>query len=205
MSELLKALGDIDRIRQRVAEAAEFRGYGPATIAATGTLAVAAALLQQAWFAKPLDRHAAYLALWIGTAVLSVLLVAVEMLARTRRIHTCIANEMLHMAVEQFLPALAVGVLLTIAMVRFVSTSFWMLPALWQIVFSLGIFASCRFLPRLVALVGGWYLVTGLVLFSLADARAISPWAMGLPFGVGQLLAAGALWRGAEEDRDAIV
>ena len=38
-----------------------------------------------------------------------------------------------------------------------------MLPGMWQIIFSLGVFSSCRFLPRPMIAAGLWYLLTGLV------------------------------------------
>jgi len=54
-----------------------------------------------------------------------------------------------------------------------------MIPGMWQVIFSLGVFSSCRFLPRPVAVVGAWYLLTGLTCISLADNRALlpGPWA----------------------------
>jgi hypothetical protein len=101
---------------------------------------------------------------------------------------------MLHQAVEQFLPALATGVLLTLVVLRhYTPTTFWMLPGLWQIIFSLGVFASCRFLPRLMLIAGFWYLATGLLSLFLGNARALAPWTMGLAFGGGQLLIAAIL------------
>ena len=68
-----------------------------------------------------------------------------------------------------------------------------MLPGLWQVIFSLGVFSSCRFLPRPMVAAGAWYLLTGLVGIALGDGRAFSPWAMGIPYGAGQLLVAGIL------------
>jgi len=66
-----------------------------------------------------------------------------------------------------------------------------MLPGLWSISFSLGIFASCRFLPRPMFAVGLWYLAAGLVCLVVESGpRELSPWAMGISFGVGQLLVA---------------
>ena len=63
-----------------------------------------------------------------------------------------------------------------------------MLPGLWQIVFSLGFFASCRLLPRPMFAVGVWYLAAGLASLAFASgAHAFSPWAMAVPFGIGQL------------------
>jgi hypothetical protein len=74
-----------------------------------------------------------------------------------------------------------------------------MLPGLWQVLFSLGVFASCRLLPRATFGVGVFYLAAGLACLALArDDLALSPWAMGLPFGVGQLLAATVLYRTLE-------
>ena len=37
-----------------------------------------------------------------------------------------------------------------------------LLPGLWQVFFSLGVFASCRLLPKAVALIGVFHLVAGL-------------------------------------------
>ena len=55
---------------------------------------------------------------------------------------------MIHAATEQFIPAGVAGVLLTVVLYRFAPENLWMLPGLWQIVFSLGLFAACRSLPR---------------------------------------------------------
>jgi hypothetical protein len=122
------------------------------------------------------------------------------MFARTRRIHSGLADHMLHTAVQQFLPAAATGALLTLAIPRFAPSTIWILPALWQIVFALGIFASTRFLPRAIAYAGAWYLLTGLTLIALADNRALSPWAMGIPYATGQLLIAAILFVHAKRE-----
>jgi hypothetical protein len=45
--------------------------------------------------------------------------------------------------------------------------------------------------------VGLWYLAAGLAcLVAESSHRALSPWAMGVPFGVGQLLVASVLQSG---------
>ena len=68
---------------------------------------------------------------------------------------------MIQMAVEQFLPSVAAGTIMTLLLVRSVPSVLWMLPGLWQIIFSLGVFASCRFLSRAMVAVGVWYLSAG--------------------------------------------
>src|ERR1700744_4276342 len=104
----------------------------------------------------------------------------VEMLARTRRHHSGLADAMIHQAIEQFLPAGVAGVLLAVVMWKFAAETLWLLPGLWQILVSLGIFASVRSLPRTVALAGAWYFVSGFVVVALASrTHTLSPWTMG--------------------------
>jgi len=204
MNDLYKALGDISNIRRQVAGSTEFRGYGPATLASTGFFAIAAAAIQARLIPDPAAQMAAYLALWTATAALSIALTGVQMLTRSRRLHSALSGEMIRMAVEQFLPSLIAGVLLTFVLLGYVPGSAWMLPGLWQIVFSLGVISSCRFLPRPMIAAGAWYLGAGLAVVAIGPERALSPWAMGVPFGVGQLLTAAILWFSAREANDEI-
>jgi hypothetical protein len=202
MNDLYKALGDISSIRRQVARSTEFRGYGPATLAVTGGFAVLAAGAQAAWLPDAANHIWAYLSIWISTAILSAGLIGVQMVTRTHRMHSGMADEMIRMAVEQFLPAAGAGALMTIVLVRAVPSALWMLPGLWQVIFSLGVFSSCRFLPRPMFAAGVWYLLSGLTCITLADGRALSPWTMGISYGVGQLLVAGILYFTAEEGGD---
>jgi hypothetical protein len=200
MEELDRALADITAIRSQLARGTEFRGYGPMTVAATGFLAVAAAGIQGLWLPEPASALFEYVAIWVATAAISVLLIGIEMVARSRRIHSGLADEMIHAATEQFIPAGVAGALLTFVLFRFAPQSLWMLPGLWQIVFSLGIFASCRCLPRPMFGAGVWYLATGLASLAWASGdHAYSPWAMAVPYGVGQLFIAAVLYRSVGE------
>ncbi len=194
MPDLDKALSDILTIRSQIAAATAFRGYGPAVVAATGGLALVTAIGQALWLAEPTQHPLTFLAGWVAAAVLSAGIVGFEMQGRSRRLHSDLADAMIHNAIEQFTPAAAAGVLLGVVFVRFAPDSLWTLPGLWQVMVSLGIFASVRSLPRGVALVGAWYLVAGLGVLMLASgSHALSPWTMGLPFVIGQILMAAVL------------
>ena len=193
MNDLYKALGDISSIRRQMASTTEFRGYGPATVATTGMFAILAAAAQALWLPDPAHHISAYLGVWVSTAVFSAVLTGVQMYTRARRIHSGLSNEMLRMAVEQFLPSAAAGLLITIVLLRYVPFATWMLPGMWQIIFGLGIFSSCRFLPRPMIAAGAWYLLTGLSCLAMGGNRAFSPWTMGISYGAGQLLVAAIL------------
>jgi len=204
MTDLHKALGDISSIRRQMAESTEFRGYGPATLAATGAMAGAAAAVEAVWLPEQARHPRAYLAIWGGTAVLAAALTGVQMYTRTRRMHSGLSNEMIRMAVEQFLPAAGTGLLMSLVLACYVPSDFWMLPGLWQVIFSLGIFSSCRFLPKLMNVAGVWYLLSGMACIALGNGHALSPWTMGLGYGVGQLLVAVILFAGTPEAADEI-
>ncbi len=204
MHPLDKALGDITSIRRQVARTTEFRGYGAATLAATGLFAMLAAVAQYFLLPDPANHIGNYLRIWVTTAIISATLIGMQTLMRTRRIHSGLADEMIFMAVEQFLPSVGAGALIAIILVRFVPGSVWMLPGLWQITFSLGVFASCRFLPKPMASAGAWYLLTGLACIGLGDSRALAPWTMGIAYGAGQLLVAAVLLWGSKENPDEV-
>jgi hypothetical protein len=201
MQDLRRALEDITAIRTQMARGTEFRGYGPVTVAATGGLALVAAIAQALWLPDPAADVFGYIALWTATAALSIALIAIEMVARTRRIHRGLADEMIHAAIEAFVPAGVAGALLTVVIYRFAPQSASMLPGLWQLLFSLGVFASCRSLPRPIFAAAVWYLAAGLANLALAGGgHAFSPWAMAVPFGAGQLFIAVVLYRSIGAD-----
>ncbi len=202
MTDLDKALGDISSIRRQVARSTQFRGYGPATLAATGLFAIVAAGAQAFWAADPARHVGGYLGIWVSTAILSAGLTGVQMFTRSRRMHSGMSGEMINMAVEQFLPSAGTGLLLTIVLLRAAPDSMWMLPGMWQVIFSLGIFSSSRFLPRPIVAAGAWYLLTGLICIGMGGNGALNPWAMGIPFGAGQLLVASIIFFASKEASD---
>jgi len=200
MTELRQALDDISAIRTQVARGTQFRGYGPLSVASTGILALFVAAAQSHWMAGSNQGLKAFLDVWIATAAVAVFLSALETIFRARRVHSGLAMEMIQAAAEQFLPAIVVGLLLTVVLLRSAPQDSLMLPGLWEVIFSLGVFASCRFLPRQMFGVGAWYLAAGLVCLLIASGHhALSPWAMGIPFGIGQLLVAAVLRYGFED------
>jgi hypothetical protein len=200
MTELRQALDDISAIRTQVARGTQFRGYGPLSVSSSGVLALLVAAAQSHWMARSTQDFKVFLGVWIATAAIAVFLSALETIFRARRVHSGLAMEMIQAAVEQFLPCVVVGLLLTVVLIRIAPQDSWMLPGLWEVIFSLGVFASCRFLPRQMFGVGAWYLAAGLVCLLVASSHhALSPWGMGVPFGIGQLLVAAVLRYGFED------
>jgi hypothetical protein len=193
--ELREAMTQIAEIRLRMAQTEVFRGYRAAEVAFSGCLAFAAAGLQPYVAPEPVHQVVPYLSLWVGAAVVSALVAGTGMVMRALNPASAWRRRFTWMAVEQFVPCLVAGGLVTAVLALHAPEALWILPGLWQVLFSLGIFASCQLLPRATFGVGVFYLVSGLLCLTVARGEAaLSPWAMGIPFGLGQLLAAGVLY-----------
>ena len=193
--ELRDALEQISEIRQRMARGQVFRGYRSATTGFTALVAVLASAAQATWVPTPERDVDDYLWLWCAAAVLSLVVVGVEMGVRAARSGSALHRQMTALAVDQFVPSLVAGALVNYAIGKFAGEIVWVMPGLWAVLFSLGIFASRRFLPRGVGLVGGYYLLAGLVCLATGrDDATLRPWTMAAVFGTGQMLAAGVLW-----------
>jgi hypothetical protein len=191
MQDLDRALAEIGAIKSQLAQGEKFHGLGPTAFAATAVLAILAAVAQHIWLPIAMANVPLFLGLWITVAAVSAGVIGYEMKDRTRRLHSHLADEMIAAAVMQFLPAAIAAALLTAVITIFAPQLLWLAPGLWQMFFGVGVFASCRFLPRWMMLVGAWYIATGLASIALAQGpHALSPWSMGLPFGVGQMMVA---------------
>src|SRR5687767_141513 len=190
-----QALDHIAEIRRAVSRGQVFRGYRAQTTALTGVLAIVVAAVQPMIVPHPWLQLPLYLTLWGGLAIVSAAIFGTELVIRMRRLGSPLQTERTADAVERFVPSLAAGAILTVVYFRFLTPQSWMLPGLWAVCFSLGIFASRTLLPRGIAPVAGYYLIAGCMSLVLARGEhAFSPWAMGLTFGIGQLLAAAVLY-----------
>ena len=146
--ELRDALNQIADIREQIARAQLFRGYRSLSTGATGVIAFIAAAVQASWIEAPIDRIEQYLLVWILAAFVSIVIVGTELAIRSWRSDRTLDREMSLHAIEQFLPCVVAGMLLTIVIYEFATAAAWMLPGLWAILFGLGVFASRRLLPR---------------------------------------------------------
>ena len=193
--ELDDALRQISDIRQQMARSEVFRGYRSVTVGFSGVLALLAAAFQPQWVASPESELGRYLGLWLGVAAISLIVAGAEMAWRARNAGPGLARDRTLLAVEQFLPSLIVGALLTLSIYRGAPQVAWMLPGLWSLVYGLGVFASYRLLPAQVFWIGSYYVLCGCgcLLWGQGD-NAFSPWQMGISFGGGQVLGAAILY-----------
>lgn len=201
--ELREALSQISEIRRQMARSEVFRGYRSLTVGFSGALALLAAAYQPYFAASPETELGRYLSLWVGVAALSAIVAGGEMWWRARTTRSAMARQMTLLAAKQLLPSLVVGALLTLCIYRSAPQVAWMLPGLWSLVYSLGVFASYRLLPGQFFWVALYYAVCGMgCLLWGQGANALSPWQMGISFGGGQVMSAAILYWTLERTDD---
>jgi hypothetical protein len=191
--ELHEALGQIEAIQRQMARTEKFRGYAAWPTAFGAALAAVAAAAQPLIVPQPDDDLASYLTLWLAVAAMAGGVAAGDAWRRHLRDATT-SGVLVRLACEQFLPCVVAGALVTATIVRCAPSVAWMLPGLWAVTFSLGLFASWRLLPGPIAAVAAWYLVAGCVCLALGPTGAgLAPWTMAMLFGVGQSMLAAIL------------
>lgn len=199
--ELREALRQISEIRQQMAQTEVFRGYRSLTVGFSGVLGLVTAIMQALWIPDPEGNLVRFVGLWFATAIIGLTIAGGEMYLKARRDGPGLSRDMVTLAVEQFMPCLLVGALLTFSICVGAPQAGWMLPGLWSLLFSLGVFASYRLLPRQAFWVGVYYATCGCVcLFWGQGSQILAPWQMVVSFGGGQLLGAAILYWNLERN-----
>jgi hypothetical protein len=194
MRDLDRALTDISVIREQLAQSTEFQGYAPATLATTGVFALLVAAAQGSGCPNRSPTCACSFPVWVGTAAVCVVITAIETIRRSRRGSRWLRPAMLQSALEQFVPAIVAGGLLTMALLEVAPQDLWMIPGPLAHRLQPGRVCFAP-LPAAGGILGRvWFLGCGLACLALAaPTHTNSPWAMGIPYGVGHLLVAGIL------------
>jgi hypothetical protein len=196
------ALDQISDIRAQLAQTLTFRGYRSLTTAFTGLLGIVAAITQAMLIGNGFNDLHAYLRIWFAAAIVSLVVVSIEICWRCVRSGHQLQRELSLAAVEQFMPTLVAGALLTYVLIHGSGgENAWLLPGLWMILFAMGVFASRRLLPRSVFVIGAYYLLAGLSVLLMERGRQLEPWVMGGAFAIGQLLSAAILYFSLERNR----
>ncbi len=192
--DVTDAVERIGAIHAYLARAEEYRGYHPAALAASGLLGLLSALAQP-WMVDATD-PSAFVRYWVAVGLVCGCLAGAATVTRYLRQEDEFARRRTRTVLCQFIPCLLAGLAVTAVLARpeHVDRAVAFLPGLWALLYGLGTVATLPYLPRLAGAVGVWYLVAGGLLLHLVEGPVPSGWSVGLPFGVGQLLAATVLY-----------
>lgn len=193
MTDVSRALKQIAEIHEHLAKGEVYRGWRSVPVALSGVVGLAAAAWQSAAL-RPLEPWT-FTAYWMAVATFAIVVGCAEIAWHYVRHGTPTERRQSRRVIGQFLPALVAGAFATVAFVRLSPALAALLPGLWALLFGVGVFAARPYVPRASGWVALYYWTAGLaLLWSAQDIHTLSPWAVGGTFGVGQFLAAGALY-----------
>lgn len=197
--ELQRAISQLADIHAQISRTEMYRGFRAAHVAVTGAIAFLAALLQP-WlipFDTP-DVDVQFVLYWVCIATINVLATLGLLLYAYFFRETPLERQKSRHMLMQLAPSLIAGGMLTYLVVGHAEVILIQyLPGLWSLVFALGVFACRPYLPAATFWLGCYYLSAASLLLLYAP-HSLQPWTMGCTFGVGQLLAAGILYRDIE-------
>lgn len=188
--EIDDALKKISEIHGHLTKTELYRGFRAIPIALTGVTALVAAWLQPLVIGDASGRMFGrmFVLFWVVVAGLIALFVGVGILRNYLSEKSQVARRKTRAALGQLLPAVFAGAIVTVPIALSGGSVIAYLPGLWAIFISLGIFASRLYLPRNTGWIAAFYIVAGALLLLIADQGAsLSPWGMGLTFGIGQI------------------
>jgi hypothetical protein len=191
--EVDQALNQISQIHEHLARTEVSRAFRAIPAAVAGMIALAAPILQPG--STPLGRPTkAFVIYWVGVAIVCGLITGGGLLRQSLAGRNRTDRRHCQTVLGQFIPSLTAGAALT-AILSQEPLAIGLLPGLWAIIFSLGVFAARPFLPRAIGYVALFYFVVGtlMLLWALSGGNP-ARWGVGLTFGIGHLLTAFVLY-----------
>ena len=148
--DIHKALDQISEIHGHLVKTDVYRGYRAVPVALSGVLALAAAAVQTRIIGNGAPRS--FVLYWAVVALLGCATAAGGIIYSYVHQESQLARRRTRITVGQLIPCVVAGIGLTAMVTRSGSKSITLLPGLWTVLFSLGVFASRPYLPRII----GW-------------------------------------------------
>jgi len=169
-----RALDNLQFIRSAMERAGSFTA-----VPGWGMVVVGVTALMAAWLANRQARDADWLAVWLGEAVIGVVVGGAAMVQKARAANDPLLSGPGRRFGLSFLPPIVVGALLTIALHRV--GLFPLMPGAWLLLYGTAVATAGAFSVRVVPLMGACFMLLGGV--ALFAPVSWSPWLMAAGFG----------------------
>lgn len=169
-----RALDNLQFIRSAMERAGSFTA-----VPGWGMVVVGVTALMAAWLATRQARDADWLAVWLGEAVIGVVVGGAAMVQKARAANDPLLSGPGRRFGLSFLPPIVVGALLTIVLHRV--ALFALMPGTWLLLYGTAVATAGAFSVRVVPLMGACFMLLGAV--ALFAPVNWSPWLMAAGFG----------------------
>ncbi len=198
--QLHEALSDIAEIKAVLDRNQSYRGFRSIAIGISAALVLLGAFVQLHYDITRFPSR--YLQVWLCVATASLAVTVVEMIVRGRISNDLVVWKMHGRVATSLAPSFFVGALVTAALVidtrntlTLSRDNVWLLPGVWALIYSLGLFNCCNLLHRTTRFAACYFLISGFLYLVLNwNYRVVEAWQMVAIFGVGQLLLAAILY-----------
>lgn len=169
-----RALDNLQFIRSAMERAGSFTA-----VPGWGMVVVGCTALAATWLALRQARDADWLAVWLGEAVLGVVVGGAALVQKARAANDPLLSGPGRRFGLSFLPPIVVGALLTIALHR--AELFSLMPGVWLLLYGTAVATAGAFSVRVVPLMGVCFIMLGTAAL-FAPAR-LWPWSLAAGFG----------------------
>ncbi len=169
-----RALDNLQFIRSAMERAGSFTA-----VPGWGMVVVGCTALAATWLGLRQARAADWLAVWLGEAVLAVVVGGAALVQKARAANDPLLSGPARRFGLSFLPPLLVGALLTIALYR--AQLFALMPGAWLLLYGTAVATAGAFSVRVVPLMGACFMVLGAA--ALFTPFRGWPWFMAAGFG----------------------
>ena len=209
MTDVTRALEQLDEIHTRIARTAVYRGWRSAPVALSGLAGIIAAALQRTIQGEDAaSEPRTWVLYWLAVALVALAIGCGGIVRPYVREESLTEQRRTQQVFAQFLPSLAAAACITVGLLRVNPALASCLPGLWSLLFGVGIFSARPHLPTAAAIVSAYYAIAGVAMLWTLGTSALPgtgiasgfSWAVGGVFGAGQLIAAAALYWSLERD-----
>ncbi len=169
-----RALDNLQFIRSAMERAGSFTA-----VPGWGMVVVGCTALAATWLGLRQARAADWLAVWLGEAVLAVVVGGAALVQKARAANDPLLSGPARRFGLSFLPPLLVGALLTMALYR--AQLFALMPGAWLLLYGTAVATAGAFSVRVVPLMGACFMVLGAA--ALFTPFRGWPWFMAAGFG----------------------
>ncbi len=194
MIEVNKAIEQLSEIHRHLSKTEIFRGLSALPIAIMGLIAILGGYFQPYFINHESINFIYY---WFAIAVINIIFSGCVIAYNYLYKESQFDQKRTLRTIGQVIPAIVSGLVVTGYFIMDLNLMLYVqiLPPVWNILFSLGIFSAKPYLPRWIIIPALYFLVCGFLLMFLWNETGLSAhWKMPISFGIGFFLSAGVFY-----------
>ncbi len=198
MIDINEAVNNISEIHHQLSKTSIYRGYKPIVVGISGILGITASIIQPFFIKNFLS--VSFVIYWVIVAAINLTLCTLMILYQYFFKENIHEKQKTICIMTQFIPMIIAGAIITLFFTLNGDVTTPFLPAIWAMIFSLGIFNIRPYLTNLTIISAAFYLLCSVFLFYLKSYNLnLLSFGMGLTFGFGQIISAIILYLSIEK------